>query len=273
MKVMIKYMVLFFSVFLMWECSTEMMEYEGKSGIYFMMQKKPLSGHGDPEIFEYVDTTYISFATIIAEDTVLPVRVRIMGDVADRDRYFSVRIVEGGTTAKAGEDYDAFDLNPCVNAGKRQTEIPLRIIKTPKLYQNPDTVIYLTLRLQESADFSLPLTWWQPFGSMYGDSQDSINVIQHVIAINEAIQKPGYWPDQYWGTFSTKKLSLMCTLFRMTWSDFNELKPGVDKTRALIMGQNLDRYLKEKEKDQETVYEDERDENGDLVKMTAGWNI
>ena len=64
----------------------------------------------------------------------------------------------------------------------------------------------------------------------------------------------------------------MCGLFHMTWDDFNQLNGG-DVTRAQIMGQNLDKYLKEKEKDGETIYEDERDENGDLVKMTAGANI
>ena len=30
-------------------CETEMMGYEGESGIYFMMQKPPASGYGDPE--------------------------------------------------------------------------------------------------------------------------------------------------------------------------------------------------------------------------------
>ena len=44
-------------------------------------------------------------------------------------------------------------------------------------------------------------------------------------------------------------------------------------SRLRIMGQNLDRYLKEKEADGETIYEEERDENGDLVKMTAGSQI
>lgn len=38
-------------------CETEMMGYEGESGIYFMMQKPPASGYGDPEQYEYVDTT------------------------------------------------------------------------------------------------------------------------------------------------------------------------------------------------------------------------
>lgn len=273
MKFMIKIIILVSCSLLLWECSTDMMEYEGKSGVYFMMQKKPVSGFGDPEVYEYTDTTYISFASIIGVDTVLPVRVRILGNVSDRDRYFSLEIDEQATTAKSGEDYDAFELNQCIKANERQAEIPVRILETPKLYQHPDTVIYLCLHLRESADFTLPLPWWSPFGNMYGDSKDSINILRHVIAINEVLPKPNYWPEQYWGTFSGKKFSLMCTLFEMTWEDFSKLNVATDRTRALIMGQNLDRYLKEKEKNNETIYEDARDENGDLVKMTAGWQI
>lgn len=64
----------------------------------------------------------------------------------------------------------------------------------------------------------------------------------------------------------------MCDLFQMAWDDFAALTAANDG-QAKIMGQNLDKYLKEKEKDGQTVYEDERDDNGDLVKMTAGSRI
>ena len=63
-----------------------------------MMQKRPLSGYGDPERFEYVDTTYLSFASILGDDTILPVRVRILGNTEDRDRFFTLRIDQKATT-------------------------------------------------------------------------------------------------------------------------------------------------------------------------------
>ena len=90
-------------------CETEMMGYEGESGVYFMMQKPPASGYGDPEQYEYVDTTLIPFAMFTAKDTVLPIRVRITGEVADHDRYFTIRVVDTLTTAKEGEDYESFE--------------------------------------------------------------------------------------------------------------------------------------------------------------------
>ena len=128
-------------------------------------------------------------------------------------------------------------------------------------------MIYLALQLEPGADFALPLTWWQPFGNMYGDSQDSVDVVRHVIAVSNAIKKPKYWPDRYWGNFSPKKLDLMCTLFRMTVNDFEKMTTD-DQTKALIMGQNLDRYLKEN-----VIYEDQKDENGDWIRMTSGYGI
>ena len=86
----------------LYACETEMMGYEGESGVYFMMQKPPASGYGDPEQYEYVDTTLIPFAMFTAKDTVLPIRVRITGEVADHDRYFTIRVVDTLTTAKEG---------------------------------------------------------------------------------------------------------------------------------------------------------------------------
>ena len=106
-----RYIAIFVMGLAMWlcACETEMMGYEGESGIYFMMQKAPASGYGDLEQYEYVDTTLIPFAMFTAKDTVLPIRVRIIGDVADHDRYFTIRVVDTLTTAKVGEDYEPFE--------------------------------------------------------------------------------------------------------------------------------------------------------------------
>lgn len=92
-------------------------------------------------------------------------------------------------------------------------------------------------------------------------------MVRHVIAVSNAVKKPGYWPERYWGVFSPKKLDLMCTLFRMTVNDFNQMNAN-DQTKALIIGQNLDKYLKEN-----VIYEDQKDVNGDWVRMTSGYDI
>ena len=50
---------------LVYACKTDMMDYEGVDGVYFVMQRKPPSGYGDPEQYEYVDTTYIPFMPVL----------------------------------------------------------------------------------------------------------------------------------------------------------------------------------------------------------------
>ncbi len=270
MKFICKIGLLLFLALLVWNCNSEMMDYEGKDGVYFMMQKPPQSGYGEQEKWEYVDTTRINFSSILGNDTVLPIRVRVMGNVTDYDRHVSLRVASE-STAKPGEDYEEFGLDFPVPAHERQVEMPCRFIKTEKLAKE-ELTLSLVLELQANADFVLPLPWWQPFGDIYGDPADSVNVVRHVILIANEVRIPGYWPEQYWGNWSVKKFEIMCGLFQMTWDDFNKLNAG-EQSRVQIMGQNLDKYLKEKEKDNETIYEDERDENGDLVKMTAGWSI
>ncbi|MDE6451865.1 MAG: DUF4843 domain-containing protein, partial [Odoribacter sp.] len=236
MKFILKIGLLLFLPVFLWKCDSEMMDYEGKDGVYFMMQTPPQSGWGDRERWEYVDTTRVNFASVPGSDTVLPIRVRVMGNVTDYNRQVSVRIVSQESTAKEGEDYEAFEQNPLIFAHERETEIPCRIIKTEKLLKEKLT-LSLVLELQENADFVLPLPWWQPFGDIYGSRTDSINVIRHVILINNEVRIPGWWPERYWGKYSDKKLEIMCGLFHMTWDDFNQLNGG-DATRAQIMGQN-----------------------------------
>lgn len=255
---------------LLWKCDSEMIGYEGKDGVYFMMQMPPQSGYGEQESWEYIDTTRINFASVPGNDTVLPIRVRVMGNVTDYDRHVSLRVLHE-STAKQGEDYEEFNLNPLLLAHERQVEVPCRLIKTEKLAKE-ELTLSLVLELQANNDFVLPLPWWQPFGDIYGNPMDSVNVVRHVILLSNEIRIPAFWPEEYWGKWSIKKFDIMCTLFSMTLDDFNELNRGED-TRARIMGQNLDKYLKEREKDGKTIYEDEPDENGDLVKMTAGKNI
>lgn len=273
MKLIIKLILLIFIIRITTGCDSEMISYKEDTGVYLVMQKPTKSGVGDPENFEYIDTTWIDFALLATSDTNMRIRIRILGDIAGRDREVALRLDEKSTTAKVGEDYEAFELQPRIPALQSQVDLYCRIMKTDKLYQYPDTVIYLAFELLANETFILPFSGWAPFGNMYGDSKKTVSVTRHVFAINNAITIPAFWSDKYWGAYSAKKLSIMCTLFHMTLADFNGMNVTKDNTRALIMGQNFDRYLKEKEKDGDTVFEDKRDENGDLVKMTAGPSI
>ena len=202
-----------------------------------------------------------------AKDTVLPIRVRITGEVADHDRYFTIRVVDTLTTAKEGEDYEPFENSQVVKAGERQAEVPCRIVWTEKLMQNPDTVIYLTVRLEESADFKLPLKRWIPFGSIYGSKDKVVNPIVHVIGINDQVVLPKQWTMNYWGAFSPTKFKLVCEVLGLTMQDFEDYKT-MNSNRAKALAQNFDRYLKEEKAAGRTVMD--KDAAGNEFEMTMG---
>lgn len=262
-------LITFFSVYF-GGCETDMMDYEGKPGIYFKMQKVPPSGYGEQERYEYVDTTNIPFGMLTVKDTVQPLCVRVMGDLVDYDRYFTIRVVDTLSTAKAGEDYETFETTRVVKAGVRDVNVPCRIMWTEKLMRNPDTTIYLTVRLEESEDFALPLKAWYPVGSIYGEASKAINPIVHVIAISDQIVLPKRWTVNYFGNFSSTKIKLMCQILGLAVDDFNSIEfMTLDRQKALA--QNFDKYLKEEHAAGRTVMD--KDSAGREFEMTMGSGI
>ena len=57
-----KYIFLLVVVLSFLGCEKEMMDYEGKDGVYFSVQEVPPSQYGNPEIWAHVDTTLIPFS-------------------------------------------------------------------------------------------------------------------------------------------------------------------------------------------------------------------
>ena len=73
-------------------CEKEMMDYEGKDGVYFSVQEAPPSLYGNPEIWAHMDTTLIPFSLLLENDSTVRLKVRVMGDVVNYDRYFTVSV-------------------------------------------------------------------------------------------------------------------------------------------------------------------------------------
>lgn len=264
-----RYIIMLFAVFTVYfgACETDMMDYEGKPGVYFKMQKPPSSGYGDPERYEYVDTTHIPFGMLTVKDTVQPICVRVMGNLVGYDRYFTIRVVDSLTTAKAGEDYEAFESMHVMKANVRDANVLCHIMWTEKLMKYPDTVIYLTVRLEESDDFALPLKAWYPVGSVYGDENKAINPVIHVITISDRIIVPSRWNVNYFGTFSSTKIKLLCQILGLEIDNFDDIKfMTLDRQKALA--HNFDKYLKEEKAADRTVMD--KDVNGNEFEMTMG---
>ena len=87
-----KYIFLLSVVLLFLACEKEMMDYEGKDGVYFSVQEVPPSLYGNPEIWAHVDTTLIPFSLLLENDSTVRLKVRVVGQVVNYDRYFTVTV-------------------------------------------------------------------------------------------------------------------------------------------------------------------------------------
>ncbi len=254
------------SLLLFWRCEKEMMDYEGKPGIYFAVQTIPPSQYGDSELFAYTDTTLLPFSVLLTDDTTLNIKVRVMGEIVDYDRYFKIHVVDTATDAVVGEDYDALEQQYVIKSGERETFIPITGHRQSKML---DTIYYLTLELEANEHFALPLKYWRPLEQDYTDKNKIIDVTRHVIGFSDGIYQPKAWIYNYLGKCTRKKMSLICSMFGLQLTDFdnsNEMTMNKQK----VLGQSLDRYLKDMDEKGETIYEDEVDKDGKPVKMTVG---
>ncbi len=255
-----------FSLLLFWRCEKEMMDYEGKPGIYFAVQTVPPSHYGDPDLWAYTDTTLVPFSIILTDDSTVNVKVRVMGDIVDYDRQFKIHMVDTSTDAVVGEDFDVLETEYVIKAGERETLIPITGHRQAKML---DTIYYLTLELEENEHFALPLKYWLPIDNDYTDKNEVIDVVRHVIGFTDGLYQPKAWTYNYLGKYTRKKMNLLCSMFGLQPTDFDDTNE-MTATRERALAQSLDRYLKEMDAKGETVYEDEVDEDGKPVKMTVG---
>ncbi|MEQ3319143.1 MULTISPECIES: DUF4843 domain-containing protein [Bacteroides] len=246
-------------------CREDIELYSGTAGIYFAMSIK-YGGWNDSEL-DYTSTSEIPFAVDEREDTVLQVRAKIIGSIADYDRIVSIRIIsqeDAETEAKEGFDFDPILDTYYVKANEAYANIPIHFYRRSDL---KDKERVLVLELLPSKDFSTPMIEWLRPGS---SDKTGVDVLHHTITISDKwIKLPGF-NEYYFGTYSEKKNRLMCELFDMKLKDFEKTMTTV-KCRTLAI--KLDQYLKEQDAQGTPVYEDYRDEEGNPVKMTVGDGI
>lgn len=254
-----------FILSLLWCCEKEMMDYEGKPGVYFAVQEVPPSLYGDPERWAYKDTTLIPFSAILTDDSTVMLKVRVMGEIANHDRFFTVTIVDSLTTATLGEDYDEIPTQYVMKAGERDAFVALTGHRQTKML---DSTYYVALQLEETADFALPMDIWR-FLEYSDYTSKNVNVIRHMVGLSDEVFVPKAWTANYFGKYSKKKMKLICEMYGLQITDFDNTV-DMDMNRQWVLAQGLDRYLKEMESKGQTVYEDEVDEQGNRVKMTVG---
>lgn len=263
MKTIVKLSV-WLGILLLAGCKTEMMDYSGKPGIYFAVQVMPASGFGALEDWAYVDTTRVSFVKIAGDDTTIVIPVRTLGYLEDYDRTFRFDILDTAKySAIPGVHYDEVETTGVIKANTMQTDLKFHLYRHESL---KDTSYVIDLALRETADFSLPMPTWHALG---GYTEGEPKVTRHLIVINDAFYKPMNWYEEYFGTYSEKKFKLMLDVGGYTFEQFEDGEI-MNSTARMTLAEMMVSYLNDMEKMGMTVYEDYKDEYGELVKMTMG---
>lgn len=240
-------------------CNETIQTYDGQQGVYFAMLQSG-SSEDNPR---YNAASSVPFAlTLGATDSLFMLRVKIIGPVADYPRSFSYRVVDAESTAEPGSDYTLPD-TPCqVAAGEIYGYIPIHFYRQPSLDGQERT---LTLELLPNEHFDLPLTSWLPVN---GTETVGTDIIRHTVTVSDKYVRLDGWSDMFYGTYSDKKIKLICSVFGLTLADFQP--DAMSYVEKKVLGQNFRRYLDAEEAAGRTVYEDYTDEFGNPVKMESG---
>lgn len=240
-------------------CNESIQTYDGRTGIYFAMLQRG-SNEGNPR---YTDSSSVPFAlTHGATDSIFLLRVKLIGSLADHPRAIAFRTVAEETTAQEGYDYTLPEQTCNVEAGEVYGYIPIHFFRHASL---DGLELTLTLELLANEHFDLPLSSWLPVS---GSETIGTEILRHTVTVSDKYVRLDGWSDMFYGTYSDKKIKLICYEFNLTLNDF--MPDAMSYVEKKVLGQNFRRYLEEKAAKGHTVYEDYLDEEGHPVKMESG---
>lgn len=218
-------------------CKAQMMDYEGKAGVYFAVQHPWASGGGDSTSWEYSPKTEVPFIMTTSTDSVVGLKVKLLGNLVNNDRNFRMVIVDSGTTAIAGTDYDVPQKDYVLAANTSTQIVYVNVHKASSLKDTQRTIM---IELVPTADFQLPINTWYPAPGQYGYSPkpgaptENISAIRHTIVLSDVItSQPAGWLPGFFGDFSREKYNVLCDWFDLSWDDFSRVKMDPNRSRAL----------------------------------------
>jgi len=206
-------------------CERELMDYQGKPGIYFAVQHG-FAG-GNETVWPYQPVSNIEFFKILDDEYTVNIKVMATGSISDEDRPFWVEINPDSTNATEGVHYEALSGHYAIPAGSAYAYVPVTVRRTADM-QTKD--ITIGLRLIPNDYFELAFPEWHAVEDLYyGDVVETFDASLHTLIVNDVMTKPSQWSGQanesgeeagLFGEFSRKKLELMCSLCDVTYEDF-----------------------------------------------------
>jgi hypothetical protein len=179
--------------------------YSGQNEIYFRYA-------GEAEAINVVDSALIRFGydTKIKDDSIVSIKVRVMGDVVDYDRPVNFILVDTSSTAKLESDIDLLLDQSFVPAGKIDGQIVVKLKNTSNLDHK---YLKAGLRLVENVHFKV--NYKKTLHSAINNA-GKIVATEYRVIFDNASEMPNLWAFyesrflMFFGTYTDKKFRLLC---------------------------------------------------------------
>jgi hypothetical protein len=223
---------------ILFSCTKDLKTFDGQSSIYFV----------NATLSSPSDRSDISFALgkPSLTDSLIRLQVRIIGESTSDDREYKL-VIADTSTAIAGEDFELLNDRFVIKAGEVSDYIQLKLKRTAAMQ---DTSLSIGLELHPN-EYFMTMMENRVTNSFTGAT---LSFTSHTVYVNDVLKKPARWIDAYFGTFSRKKLALICELFNVT-PEYLDKFVGV--AELTFFGKFTQRYLNDKKAMGETIYEED----------------
>lgn len=156
------------------------------------------------------DSTDVTFVYESGDETIVPVRIQLIGRPSEYDR--KVEVTVSSENAREGIDYTLPD-NVLIPAGETFTDYNVTLKRTAALKTERKEI---RLEIHPSKDFSLPVTEIR-------QGETSTPVLTYRIYFSDMFTTaPKAWDENLVGTFTQQKFELICKVLQIDPDDFND---------------------------------------------------
>lgn len=193
------------------------------SGVYF----NNLSG--SMSVIDSIDVTFVYEAT---DELEVPVRVQLVGKVADYDR--EVKIVVDSENALKDVDY-VLPPKSFIPSGAAYMDYIVILKRTPALKSEKKT---LRLEICANEYFALPVTEMIQIA-------DTVSTLYYNISFSDMFTKaPATWDANLVGEFTQQKFELICKVLEIDPDDFND-GSKITLAKLMYISTEMTYYVKE----------------------------
>lgn len=238
-------------------CERDLMSYKGEEAIYFAVQRG--NSWGSEGDWPYMPYSMAEFGSILEDTLTVRIKVMITGEEKDYPRPFKVVVNPDSTTAIEGVHYQVLADEYVLEANCSYAYVPVLLYRQPEM--QTDTVT-LGLKLVANDYFSLTFDEFNKMDKFTNGNvvYEQFNATMHKVCMTDIMPQPKQWSIWEFGTFTPKKLNLICQKLGYTYADFQDDKK-ITYLQQMVISRKFSEILNQAYYDGEPILED----NGQLM--------